>query len=264
MLVRDAPGTLGPVAAADVRRLRQRCVRTRHLPMLWWHARDGRWPAASAYGRVLGRLYTAMAEVSGASVVVDSSKHPADAYLASTLAGIDLHVVHLVRDPRGSAFSWGQDKEAAGEPDGRLPVLGPLHSSSRWTVWNLAISEMLSRRLGPRYQLLRYEDMARDPRGALQRLVGHLGEPAVVPSGEGATIEMGPTHTVCGNPSRFVSGPVELREDDRWLREMSSRARLLATLPALPLLARYGYSRRRRPAGMAAASAVAGDGVSRA
>lgn len=227
--------------------------------MLWWHARGGHWSAASAYGRVLARLYSATAETTGASVIVDSSKHPADAYLASTLPGIDLYVVHLVRDPRACAFSWSQAKEAAGEDGGRLPVLGPFHSSLRWTVWNLAIAGLLRRRIGHRYQLLRYEDMAQEPHESLRQLAGRLGEPASAPRGEGATMDLGPTHTVCGNPSRFSSGPVQLLEDDRWLHEMGTRARLLATLPALPLLARYGYS-RRKPA--AAGVAVASDVVS--
>ena len=52
------------------------------------------------------RLYAAAATVSGASVLVDSSKHAALAYCLRFAPSIDLRVVHVVRDSRGVAYSW--------------------------------------------------------------------------------------------------------------------------------------------------------------
>src|SRR5262249_23581595 len=57
------------------------------------------------------RGYDAAAAVSGANVVVDSSKHPALAYCLRSDAGIDLRVVHVVRDSRGVAYSWTKSVE---------------------------------------------------------------------------------------------------------------------------------------------------------
>ena len=45
-----------------------------------------------------------MAESSGGRVVVDSSKMASDALLADAIPGINLKVIHLIRDPRG--ITW--------------------------------------------------------------------------------------------------------------------------------------------------------------
>jgi hypothetical protein len=54
-------------------------------------------------------------------------------------------------------------------------------------------------------------------------------------------VELGENHTVTGNPDRFHRGPVELREDRAWRRNLPPPQRLVVTTLALPLLARYGY-----------------------
>ena len=38
--------------------------------------------------------------------MVDASKHASHAFLVRRLRGVDLRLVHLVRDSRGVAFSW--------------------------------------------------------------------------------------------------------------------------------------------------------------
>jgi hypothetical protein len=53
-------------------------------------------------------------------------------------------------------------------------------------------------------------------------------------------------HTIAGNPSRFRSGEIELRNDDRWRREQQPGPRITSTCLALPLLHRYGYSAKVR------------------
>ena len=58
-----------------------------------------------AYTQTLQRLYEAIAEVSGASVIVDSSNLPSHAFLLRAMPAIDLRVVHLVRDSRAVAYS---------------------------------------------------------------------------------------------------------------------------------------------------------------
>ena len=51
-------------------------------------------------------------------------------------------------------------------------------------------------------------------------------------------------HTVSGNPSRFKTGAVDLREDTEWRARQSRRDRLAVTALAMPLLSRYGYDVR--------------------
>ncbi|GFJ89664.1 hypothetical protein [Phytohabitans rumicis] len=58
------------------------------------------------YAGYYAAIYEAAARVSGASVVIDSSKHSALAHCLRWVPGLDLRVVHVVRDARGVAYSW--------------------------------------------------------------------------------------------------------------------------------------------------------------
>jgi hypothetical protein len=53
---------------------------------------------------ILRSLYSAIAQVSG-GVIVDSSKTPSYLFLLQRVEGIDLRLLHLVRDSRGVAYS---------------------------------------------------------------------------------------------------------------------------------------------------------------
>ncbi len=52
---------------------------------------------------------------------------------------------------------------------------------------------------------------------------------------------LGQIHSIAGNPDRLRAGPVEVRLDDGWKREMMPGDRRLVTALTWPLLARYGY-----------------------
>ena len=81
--------------------------RIRHSPWLLLPRRPKRCRTAlSAYGKLIEQLYSVIQAVSGEQVIVDSSKSPAHALILSQLPGVEVNVVHLVRDPRAVAFSW--------------------------------------------------------------------------------------------------------------------------------------------------------------
>ena len=63
------------------------------------------------YDALMGRLYREFATASDARVVVDASKQPADALVAGR-SGAEAYVLHLVRDPRGVAYSLAKRSEA--------------------------------------------------------------------------------------------------------------------------------------------------------
>ncbi len=77
--------------------LRASVDRTRHIPLLAAPAlhsairRD-----LAEYLGYYARVYSAIAEVSGCPVVVDSSKHASLAFCLRWHAGLDLRVVHVV------------------------------------------------------------------------------------------------------------------------------------------------------------------------
>ena len=57
--------------------------------------------------------------------------------------------------------------------------------------------------------------------------------------------ELGPIHSVAGNPMRFQSGAVRLRVDSAWRSAMPAGRRRLVTLLTWPGRARHGYLDRR-------------------
>jgi hypothetical protein len=245
------PGATGATGAADgvaaVRRRRDRVARARHLPRLVAAAR-GRAPVpdgVAEYARSVTAVYRAVADAAGARIVVDSSKHPADA-LTLALAGVELAVLHVVRDPRAVAASWSAGAGAAGAGGGAPPRHGALWSGAWWTVFNAATEWGVAGAAGVTVHRVRHEDLVAAPVPTLSAAAAALGLPdgpwpMVGAGGHPApTVELAPAHLVAGNPMRFVTGPVALSDEGR--RPLDAGRRLVATVGALPLLTHYGYS----------------------
>jgi len=203
------------------------------------------------YTGTLERLYAAIAEVSGASIIVDSSNLPSHAFLLRAMPSIDLRVIHLVRDSRAVAFSWRKqvEKRRSAGPSASLPRYDLGGSSLRWLLYN-GLTQTLQPLHVP-YTFVRYEDLVDAPRDQIGRLLRHAGltgsdaEPDYI---EGQCVRLERNHTAEGNPMRFVSGELELRADEAWRHQMPSRDRRVVTALTLPLLAAYGYPVNRPPA----------------
>ena len=236
--------------ATRMRVLQQRVDRTRHVPLLALPRLSRRRRAElDEYVATFTRLYRAISAVSGRPVVIDSSKHSSLASCLRHGPQVDLRVVHVVRDSRGVAFSWAKEvrrPESVAAED-LMTRYSPARSSMLWVGHNLSFA--LLRRLGTPTLRLRYEDFVADPRARVAELADFAGLPAGDATAgftDGCTVVLRPSHTVAGNPVRFRNGPLTLRRDDVWRRQLSRPRRTLVTLLTLPLLARYGYL---RPAG---------------
>ena len=213
-----------------------------------------RWPALDQVRHSAGTLVRTVADVSGARVVVDSSKRPQDAAVLAGVEGIDLYVLNMVRDPGAVAWSWQRGTKLVRTAEGPRPMRtrGLLPSALRW-VENCLGAEALRRHVpAERWMVLRYEDFAAEPRVAIDRVLAFLGEDGEVPFRSEDTVELSVNHTVAGNPDRFRVGRVRITEDDEWRRGMPLRRRVAVRALTWPLLLRYGYpgvgGLRRRPA----------------
>jgi hypothetical protein len=193
----------------------------------------------------LGDLYAAIADVTGCRVIVDSSKLPAYANVLAATPGIDLRVVHLIRDPRGAAYSWSSRKTLAdGAARTHMEQIGPAKSAVLWDVWNLA-GGVLFKGDPDRYLRLRYEDFVSDPPGSIRAILGMVGiKDADLPFINSNEARTTPNHSVAGNPDRLRHGVITLRSDDRWRLAMKPRNRRLVSTLTSPLLLRYGYPLR--------------------
>jgi Sulfotransferase family len=233
-------------------RLQRQVARHRHLPRLLAPAMaGGRFQdAVAAYGEVYSRLYRAIADAAGARCVVDASKWPVQA-LALHRAGIDVRVIHLVRDVRGVAYSLGKadvTRPHAGSQPDVMWQLTPASAAARWVACESEAG--LLRRCGLRVTRMRYEDFIREPGASTAGALAALGLPPapgqLAHIGD-ARVTLGSSHGLSGNPSRFRAGDVALRTDEAWREAMPRRDRAVVTAIALPFVvshARHGTSRQ--------------------
>ena len=226
--------------------LQKRVDRNRYIPsMVAPRLRPGAQADLDRYTDVLSRLYRGIGEVAGARVVIDASKHASTAFLLRRVPGIDLRVIHLVRDSRGVAYSWTKEvkkPEVTGD-DAFMPQYSPSSSGRQWVAYNLMFDALGAL---DRTMLLRYEALMANPREGLERILAHSDEP-ITPFdflGDG-WVELGCDHTVAGNPMRFHQGRLDLRLDQAWTTKLPERDRKVVTAITWPLQLRYGYSKKR-------------------
>lgn len=186
--------------------------------------------------QVKDALYRAICAQARARVVIDSSKHPADVALLTGVEGATVSIVHLVRDPRATSYSWNRRRRPGQQR------LGTLAAAGRWMEWNLLTELVLHRVGGTRGIRVRYEDLVRQP----DRTIGTVLELiAVTEPISNAIVDriaiLGPNHMVHSNPSKFRTGAVPIVADDEWRESRSLADKLSVPLATWPLMARYGY-----------------------
>jgi hypothetical protein len=248
-------GGWGQVDVGAVHNLRDKIDRTRFVPVL---ARSRLSPAhrrtVDGYLSYYLRVYAAVAEVSGCQAIVDSSKHASLAFCLRWCEGIDLRVIHIVRDPRAVAYSWARQvsrPDVSGQAvpgDSHMWTYSSPTAAMQWNLQNGAM-QLLARKGTPTL-LVRYEDFVRAPGALLGEMAAFAGLPAAADvtgflGGDGADrwADLSVSHTVSGNPVRFATGRIPIRQDERWRAAMPAAQRRAVTALTLPLLAHYGYPR---------------------
>ena len=165
---RTAPSADG--TTVDVERVltcRAAIERDRFIPLLAMPA-AGTEPARRAYGEYLVPLYEAVRVTAGADIIVDSGKHASAAMVLRRIEGIDLSMVHLVRDSRGVAYSWTKRLARPERTDGEtMARWSPPHTAVRYIAYNLALHAIAD----DSSVVLRYEDLMRIPTVELDRFL---------------------------------------------------------------------------------------------
>ena len=190
-------------------------------------------------------LYRSIQEVTKKTYIIDSSKHPQFAYILSMNDKIDLYVIHLVRDVGGVAYSWGKKKirpEITGKVE-HMPTYNVWVSSILWLVAN-KLSEIAGRQ-SKVYKRIKYEDLASEPKKVLTDLFHFLNL-----NNETEDIflcdnvaKLNKNHTVSGNPMRFRSGEIMLRQDEKWKENMCRKDKIISSILALPFSKKPPFKR---------------------
>jgi hypothetical protein len=217
-------------------------ARTRNFPGLWLH-RSGIQSdhEFQTYTQELLSLYRSIQETTDAKFIVDSSKSPTYALILSSIPGIKVTILHLIRDPRGTGYSWRKHplQSEDGIAMGRLSIF---RNGIMWSIWNLLIEAMQKRRAQDSYMRTRYEDFASQPRHTVKRILNEvkIDDPLDFFQ-DPSKVNVGIHHTVAGNPARSKTGPIRIRPDREWIEEFGRFEKLLTTALTMPLLLRYGY-----------------------
>jgi Sulfotransferase family len=246
-----APGLFDTkVVGPYVEFLNSAVLQSRRLAWLWSEAGRRRMVQAIPPGFLhdLFRLYEAVRTVSGADVIVDSSKFAGYRFLLSLIPDLKLSAIHLIRDPRAVAFSWQRSSThspaSTDDESLRFNERSTFISALDWFLQNSS-TDRLNRVEGRPVHRVRYEDFVARPQSAMYELGGTQLAPGghdAAQSGCVDSVELPRVH-IFGNPSRFRTGSVPLRLDDEWRRQMPRGQRVTVSVLAAPLLHRYGYPR---------------------
>lgn len=230
--------------APDWQALQSRFERLRWAPYLFAQ-RLLRSEAFGEYADGVRTLYEAIARVSGKRVIVDSSKSPLRAQALTRVPGIDLRLIHLVRDGRGVAWSLMKAyREDSGTEIHKDVQARPLwHTALMWRVTNRLAEIALENVPQEKRMRLRYEDFVEAPCEALTRIerVTGLEYRAVATAvARGDHLNIG--HVIAGNRVR-MSGAIRLRADVAWRHNLTRAQRALFWGVAGAQARRYGYTR---------------------
>ena len=208
----EAFGGWAQVDVDRITRLRAQVDRSRFLPQLASPALRRRLqPALDEYVGYYQHLYAAIGQVSGDPVVIDSSKHASLAFCLRSSPGLDLRVVHMVRDSRAVAYSWSKvvDRPEA-DAGSQMATYTPASAAMRWNLQNSALQ--LLTQLGTPTLRVRYEDFTADPAGTLGRIAAFAGLPGPLPGCPPLTAGVLGTDKACRLVGRAEGHPHRVRK----------------------------------------------------
>jgi Sulfotransferase family len=233
----------------EVLRLRARFDRVRNVANLLAQSKRPTDESLASYRDYYGKVYAAAHDITGAQLLVDSSKQASLPHVLVGAPDIHLRVLHCIRDARAVCYSWTKQTRRPEVADGVafMPRYDPKAMAVKWTSHNIA-AELVKLRTDVRR--LKYEDFIHDPVLAVRSVLNFAtreGRNGVaLPSSalnhvSQRSVNLDTSHTVSGNPMRFRTGAVQLSQDEAWRTAMPSRQRRLVTAMTAPMLLRYGY-----------------------
>jgi len=246
VLAEAFPEGISETERAKIQHAVQRWNRIARIPFLRrpWLMTARMREEAHIYHDAFTAAYRAVAKVSGAKIVVDSTKYPVHGWFLSTMPELDLSAMLLVRDPRAVAFSWTRRRlrpEVHWEKR-EMPRYNVARSALAWNKSNdLTVRLAWVHKLPARLQ--RYEDFVADPAGQLAEIAAFALGHDVQLSADLFEKQPHVPHTIAGNPVRIGSKHVQVRSDDEW-KQMPQYKQWAVTLFSWPDMRRYHYPLR--------------------
>lgn len=195
------------------------------------------------YKSFLSEFYNEVSSLSGRKRIVDSSGSAIHGIILSEVGGINVSMIHLIRDPRAVANSNKRVKNnPASSRKNEMSRKGVVRTSISWRVVN-KILDFLRENKFESSTIARYEDLFLNPSvefPCLSERVDFEFENEKIFDGP-STVFFEDDHMGQGNPIRFKNGKVDLYLDDKWKIEMHEVDKLVCYLMCYDMLEEYSY-----------------------
>jgi len=182
------------------------------------------------------QLFQLISRVSGMPFVCDVSHNVDYARQLADTGGIDLYLVHVVRDGRGIVHSRIRKDYRIGRlKSSFLGRISRVFTVSRRWLWHRREFTQLEKKLGAKAVYIQYEELCRDPRAALQPVGDCLGldfSEIGKSLGDGELFKRVP-HLLRGNQVLRSSSDIVLRHDTAYRTAMSWSDRTIFRLATL-------------------------------
>jgi hypothetical protein len=247
-VVGKAFGQLTCERARKLSQLEQRVVRRQRvfcLAPVRWSMRWARPVHAMLEER--RRLYRSICDIANAECIVDSGKEVTFGSMMARLDDTSFSTIHLVRDPRGVAFSWQKQVRSDSEP-GDLPRSSAVKTAVRWMFINFLVQFSL-KLLSSTYTRVLYEDLAASPDDVARKISHVTSNPAGSNERAGRRVQHADEHHLVGsNPGvrRRLGGDLRLALDEEWRTRLPRGRQWLVTAVCGGLMAAYGYPLRNQ------------------
>jgi len=210
----------------------------------WSKARPDRFPGLGPlsdpdYVNHSFSLIEGAKQVSGATLLIDSSKSIHRLKILLSDPRFEVRVIHLVRNGLAVVNSLRKSHSRPGARNTlRTKATSPLKAVLRWVRRNKAMDKLGGEI--DQYLRVRYEDICSDPETMMQQISDFAGlefeREMVYP-------KVNNIHNIGGSRWRFSNRPIEIKLDQKWETELGVVTRWLFRLIGGKLNQSYGYEK---------------------
>ncbi len=231
----------------SILKLQRSVGRLRHLPyLLFPKLRPPKYEyLLYNYMKILEKFYRIIDENVNHKILIDSSKIPTHAFILNEI-GINIYLVHLIRDSRAVTYSWQRKKK---RPEiywtnVYMSQYSIIKAIQDWMLKNLLIEYFKIK--VKHHKTISYELFSQFPKTTIIKLIKWLkidfSENKInFFKNEKIVFLKRIIHTVSGNPIRFKKGKIEIKTDTEWMYNMPLLKKYMVSILTYPLLIYYKY-----------------------
>jgi len=224
--------------------MQRNTLRERHAPIIRFLNNPMKFidkRISQEYRWAINRLYQEIARVTGANIIVDSTKTATYGLLIKNILDCPVYVLHIVRDPGAVAYSWKRSKNHnISGIKVAMRRFSTIKTVLRWGIRNWSVEQAL-RPFVDGFMLVRYEDFVNNPKKLVRAILKFVHEDSDLSFIHNHKVSLKETHSVWGNPGRLLHGDIKIKLDNEWKISQSNVQRIIIKVLLCIYLYRYSY-----------------------